>query len=209
MLVIYYLVMTENEMTSHPLIQNKVKYLKEVSSQTGMKIIDGELIPKNEIFSAIEEFIKAIPQVEGVKRYDIEIDQINTLVESKKGFKLKVHPHITFSAPDGSLIRFSPYKKDGLEISRIQSAKIGSGMGTRLMEDFLIFSRTYNGYSPLIYLECTGAVGWGDNRVNMEISEQTRFFRKFGFRVRNGKRYPKWVDMVRPAEVPPSTPSLS
>lgn len=193
-------------MTNHPLLQDKVKYLKEVSRQTGMKIIEGELIPKNEVFSAIENFIKAIPQEEGVKRYEIEIDQINTLVESKKGFRLKVQPHITFSAPDGSLIRFSPYKKDGLEISRIQSSKIGSGMGTRLMEDFLLFSRAFNGYTPLIYLECTGAVGWKDTRVEYGISEQTRFFRKFGFRVKNRSKYPKWVDMVRPAEVPISTP---
>jgi hypothetical protein len=196
----YYFIMETNETQIHPIISDKKKYIKTVSAQTGMKIIDGELVHRNGAFSVIEEFILSLPEANYKYRFDV--DEINTLVETPKGFKLKIQPHITFHAEDGSLLRFSPYKENGLEISRIQSSRIGSGMGTQLMNDFLKFVGALLGHVPLIYLECTGAVGWKETRVNYDISEQTRFFRKFGFRVKNGKKYPLWVDMVRPADPP-------
>ena len=189
--------METNETQIHPIISDKKNYLKTVSVQTGMKIIDGELVHRNGAFSVIEEFILSLPGANYKVRFDV--DEINTLVETPKGFKLKIQPHITFHAEDGPLLRFSPYKENGLEISRIQSSRIGSGMGTQLMNDFLKFVGALLGHVPLIYLECTGAVGWKETRVNYDLSEQTRFFRKFGFRVKNGKKYPLWVDMVRPA----------
>jgi len=200
----YHLNMDTNDNLVHPIVSDKANYLKTVSAQTGMKVIDGELVLRNEVFTIIEDFIRRIPKAD--LKYTFEVDEIHTLVENKKGFYLKIQPHVTFYTKDGSLLRFSPYKEDGLEISRIQATKIGSGIGTRLMTDFLKLIDALLGYVPMIFLECTGAVGWKETRVNYDISQQTRFFRKFGFRVNDGKNYPLWVTMVRQPTPPQNEP---
>jgi hypothetical protein len=69
------------------------------------------------------------------------------------------------------------------------------------MKIFFIIVKRILGFIPLIWLECTRTVGINHTEVNYGLSEQTRFFRKFGFRVNDGSQYPRWVDMVRPKDV--------
>ena len=197
--VVNYHFKNTEEMGTLEFAENKKEYLRNIGEQMGMKIYDGEVVRRNSPYMNIEALIPLwrgkIPDVSFV------VDEIHTLVETPKGYYLKIQPYISIHLPDNSLIRFSPYKDDGLEISRIQSAQMGSGSGSILMELFLGMVRVILGYVPLIWLECTGSVGIGQTYVNSGISEQTKFFRKFGFRVNDRSKYPNWVDMVRQPEL--------
>lgn len=178
--------------------ENKKEYLKNIGEQMGMKIYDGEVVRKNSTYMNIEALM---PLWRGkIPDFTYVIDEIHTLVEKPRGFYLKIQPCITLHFPENCIIRFSPYKDVGLEISRIQVSQPGLGIGTTLMQIFFSIVRGILGYIPLIWLECTGSVGIGQTYVNSGISEQTKFFRKFDFRVNNRKQYPRWVDMVRQPE---------
>ncbi len=185
-------------MDSHEFNENKKDILKKVSEQLGRKLYDGEVVSKNDYFIQLEESVpmwrNEIPELR------IEVNQIFTIVEKSKGFYLKIQPFISLHLPDFSVLRFSPYQSDGLEISRIQATQIGSGSGTKLMKIFFIMVRQILGFIPPIWLECTGTVGINHTEVSYGLSEQTRFFRKFGFRVNDRSQYPRWVDMVRPKD---------
>ena len=187
--------------------RDKKDILKRLGEQLGKKVYDGEVIKKNEHFIKLEESVpfwsNEIPNLR------IDVSQIFTLVEKQKGYYLKIQPYISLHLPDLSVIRFSPHLEDALEISRIQTTQIGMGHGTMLMEIFFCMVRGTLGCIPEIWLECTGSLGHNHTETNHGLSEQTKFFRKFGFRVNDRKQYPRWVDMIRPAEVQTSTPSLS
>jgi hypothetical protein len=101
--------------------------------------------------------------------------------------------------PDESLIRFSSYQNDGIELSRIWVAEQNQrqGKGSFLMNLFFDFLKEVLGFIPTIFLECTGGVGVGQNALSMDISMQTKFFRKWGFRVNDKKLYPTYVNMLR------------
>jgi hypothetical protein len=185
-------------MEAHEFNQNKKDILQKVSEQLGRKVYDGEVVVKNEYFTKLEESIpmwrSEIPDLR------IESNEIFTLVEKKRGYYLKVQPFISLHLPDFSVIRFSPYKDNGLEISRIQTPIIGRGNGSKLMEIFFSIVRGTLDFVPMIWLECTGTVGINQTELNYGISNQTQFFRKFGFRVKDRSQYPRWVDMIRPEE---------
>jgi hypothetical protein len=191
-------------MEQQEFLRDKKDILKKVGEQLGKKVYDGEVVKKNEHYIKLEESVpfwrNEIPNLR------IDVSQIFTLVEKQKGYYLKIQPYISLHLPDLSVIRFSPHMEDALEISRIQTPQIGIGHGTMLMEMFFSIVRGTLDFVPMIWLECTGAVGINQTEQNYGIANQTRFFRKFGFRVKDRSKYPKWVDMIRPAEVPPSTP---
>lgn len=130
------------------------------------------------------------------------IDKILTVVEMKNGVKLKVHNYLFFELPDGSHLRISPFGSDQIEVSRIwvHPNHINQGLGSEMMNLLLEFIRDTLGFVPPLFLECTGSVGLGENNQESPISKQTAFFRKFGFRVKDGKSYPSYVSMVRPKE---------
>jgi hypothetical protein len=76
--------------------------------------------------------------------------------------------------------------KNGLELTRIMvKGQLGKGQGTRLMDLFmaLMIKGGIDLETTPIMLECVGAVGGGSNRKESTITLQTKFFRKFGFRV--------------------------
>ena len=180
--------------------RDKKNILKRLGEQLGKKVYDGEVIKKNEHFIKLEESVpfwrNEIPNLR------IDVSQIFTVVEKQKGYYLKVQPYISLHLPNLSVIRFSPHMEDALEISRVQATQIGIGYGTMLMEIFFCMVRGTLGYIPKIWLECTGSLGHNHTEVNHGITEQTKFFRKFDFRVNERRQYPRWVDMVRPAEIP-------
>jgi hypothetical protein len=191
-------------MEQQEFLRDKKDILKKVGEQLGKKVYDGEVVKKNEHFIKLEESVPFWR--DEVPNLRIDVSQIFTLVEKQKGYYLKIQPYISLHLPDLSVIRFSPHMEDALEISRIQTPQIGIGHGTMLMEIFFSIVRDTLDFVPMIWLECTGSVGINQTEQNYGIANQTRFFRKFGFRVKDRSKYPKWVDMVRPAEVPPSTP---
>jgi hypothetical protein len=186
-------------MEEQEFLRDKKDILKRVGEQLGKKVYDGEVVKRNDHFIKLEESVpfwrNEIPNLR------IEVSQIFTLVEKQKGYYLKIQPYISLHLPDLSVIRFSPHKENALEISRIQSTQIGSGNGTKLMEIFFCMVRGTLGHIPEIWLECTGSLGHNHTETNHGLSEQTKFFRKFGFRVNDRKQYPRWVDMIRPADI--------
>lgn len=75
---------------------------------------------------------------------------------------------------------------NGLEISRIMvTDQKGKGHGTFLMKLFFNILREakLDLQTLPIMLECVGAVGGGSNYQQSDLASQTKFFRKFGFRV--------------------------
>lgn len=184
-------------------LNDKKKFKSEFETQLGYKIRDVEFIKNNDAFDQIcnalldfESFTKI------VLGYDIkaEVGDMITLVEKRNGMTLKLHNAITFTLlNDGSHIRFSPYNSNGIEISRVYVNPVNQrkGIGSllmKLMESSIDFAEAE---PEELYLECTGAVGAGKNLQEIGIDTQTKFFRKFGFRVNNGKEYPHFVSMTK------------
>ena len=122
----------------------------------------------------------------------------NVVAKNGRNKTLTVHPFIRLDI-NVNHIGIVPHGK-GLKISRlyIKPEHQGKGMGTMLMDIFLTMLIEI-GSDFNIVLETTGFVGMGENELHTPISEQTRFFRKFGFRVvqsksRGGYRFMKLVD---------------
>ena len=95
----------------------------------------------------------------------------------------------TISTPDGSHVRFKSRAKS-IDISRVwvNPENHGKGVGTLLMETLLIGGvldsmvnnpELRNDWK--IILECTGEVGLGENYQETPVSQQVRFFKRFGF----------------------------
>ena len=97
------------------------------------------------------------------------------------------------------MIRFSPFGVNGIEISRIwvTHSNQGKGLGSKLMELLFQFLEDVLGEIPPLYLECNGSIGFGEEKEFTSISKQTSFFRKFGFRVKDGSDYPHFLTMTR------------
>jgi GNAT superfamily N-acetyltransferase len=181
---------------------NKKEFLLQYERALGMNIKDVEFVDNNEIFdkmiSSYKEF-ENFMNVASELNMTIEHKDFITIVEKKKGSVLKFQDTLTFFFNDGSHIRFSAFNKNGIEISRVwvRPDNHRRGFGSLLMNlltDFIEFAEVQ---PKEFFLECTGAVGTGDNHQSVGIDVQTKFFRKFGFRVANGKGYPHYVTMLR------------
>jgi hypothetical protein len=183
------------------LVQDKSAFIKIYENALKTKITEVEIIDNNELF---DKLLDELPAFELVMnnftelRIKTELKEFITLVQTKKGGILKFHNTITFFLEDGSHIRFSSYKSSSIEISRVWVHPYShrNGIGSLLMDlmfDFINFAEC----KPNMYfLECTGAIGVGANAQSVGIDVQTKFFRKFGFRVDNKKQYPDYVTMV-------------
>jgi hypothetical protein len=126
-----------------------------------------------------------------------ECDSILSVVVRKKKKISKFRQFISLTLKDGSILRFVPNGTDGLEISKLVCSKRGQGRGTYLMKLFFEILNEILGFIPPLYLECTGSVDFQGAMVQSSIQSQTKFFRKFGFRVDNRKEYPSYIDMKR------------
>ena len=182
-------------------MKEKIKLLEE---SLKIKIINYEEVIDNDNFKMlldkIGEFVEnhnlnEIPE----KQLLLQSFQIITAVGLKNGSLVKNHNCITLILPDESIIRFSSYGQDGVELTRVwvKEENHKRGQGSYLMQIFFKFIEETIGFIPTIFLECTGEVGLGKNAISMNISDQTKFFRKFGFRVNERKYYPHYVNMLR------------
>lgn len=174
----------------------------QIEQQLSRMVHNGqfETIPDNILFTKMKELIKSIPAVKAMMVLHpdfIQEGEIYTFVGSEKNMKLINHNQMTISFPNGSHIRFCP-TPDGIDITRVISNMKGDGT--------LLMSMVLAGYFDTLVkfnipdnltnvtLECTGSVGLGENQRIMKISDQCRFFRKFGFR-KFGKYQPDHVKM--------------
>jgi len=178
--------------------------IKSFEQQLKRKIISYDEVQDNEnykkLLDKIDEFVEAhnTNEIEEMQ-LTLQSFQIITVVDLKKGSNVKLHNCITLILPDESLIRFSSYGIDAVELTRIwvKEENQKKGNGTYLMNTFFKFFEETIGFLPAIFLECTGEVGIGENALSMDISQQTKFFRKFGFRVKDRHQYPNYVNMLR------------
>ena len=114
----------------------------------------------------------------------------------------KYHKAISIVLHDDSTLRVSTGPNNSLEVTRVVVNPVNKskGYGTMLMNLFLGFLRNELGYVPQLFLECTGSINFQGEILRSSVSEQTAFFRKFGFRVSNRKHYPDYVSMIRKVE---------
>ena len=154
---------------------------------------------KSEDFFRLNNLIQShIKSNELLSRY-VENGVIgNVVARNGRNKTLTIHPFIRLDI-NVNHIGIVPRGK-GLEISRlyIKPEHQGKGMGTMLMDTFLTMLIEI-GSDFNVVLETTGFVGIGENELHTPITEQTRFFRKFGFRVVQSKssesyRFMKLVD---------------
>ena len=174
---------------------------ENTSSQKNIILPDSSqiiVIGENNVFSKVKSNLFQLKH-----KYDniiFECDSITSNIERKKRTIRKYRAYISLNLKDGSILRFCPDEKEGLEISKLVCAKTGKGQGTFLMNTFFEILNDILGFVPPLYLECTGNVDFKGFNVNSSIQAQTKFFRKFGFRVDNRKEYPYYVDMKRYTE---------
>lgn len=111
-----------------------------------------------------------------------------------------IHNCIEITLPSGSYLRISPTIKESIEMTfiRVEKENHSKGEGTLLMKTITDYMTKTLGYTPRLVLECIGSVGLGSNIIEIGIKKQITFFRKFGFRVENGKHYPHYVMMSSP-----------
>jgi hypothetical protein len=180
---------------------NKEAFKKEYERALNRKISSVEIIENNLIFEQLHTNIAAFESLINAS-FDflvkIKYEFFITLVEKKKGGILKLSNTITFFLQDGSHLRCSPYKEDSIEISRVWVSpnQHRKGLGSLLMNLFFSFIQFSEASPKLYFLECTGAVGLGENAQSVGIESQTKFFRQFGFRVDYRKEYPNYVTMI-------------
>ena len=122
-----------------------------------------------------EEYLGMIDVEERFMNSTVALDRNRTL--------LRQHHSLRVETGVGHFC-VSPYK-DGLELTRIIIDERGKGWGTKMMQ--CLFSFINDSGCDLrtlpLMLECTGSVGGGSNYVETPLTLQTKFFRKFGFRV--------------------------
>jgi hypothetical protein len=125
---------------------------------------------------------------------------LSSNVEINNKIITTLHNSIEITLPSGSFLRISPTIKESIEITfiRVEKENHSKGEGTLLMKTITDYMTKTLGYRPRLVLECIGSVGSNNNIIEIGIKKQTAFFRKFGFRVENGKHYPHYVMMSSP-----------
>lgn len=109
---------------------------------------------------------------------------------------LRIHPNIHFVFGNGAgYVTISPKGDTGIEIAQVKTddKMRGKGLGSIMMSVVMcVLTNHKNTNSEYnlneIMLECVGSIGMGDNRVDTTIKQQTKFFRKFGFRVTKDRK---------------------
>ncbi len=173
-----------------------IRDLKKSYNEVGLKVDSVEVIPNNDIYVTLSNYILNTKLAEEVQ---VETYLINSRVQIHKKFNVKLRNSVTFRLANGSHLRFCPYNDYGIEISRVYVDEVNQnkGDGTFLMNLFFKSILESLKQFPAIILECTGEVGYGETLIINDIQNQTKFFRKFGFRVnQNESKYPYYVKMV-------------
>lgn len=175
--------------------------LKAISKASGVKIRTVQEIKNSKLFNTLSKELDIHFNQSPFNKilWFLETD-INTIVETPKGGMLKIHNSLDIHFIDGSVIRFSPDKDDGLELTRIliPEKNRGKGLGVDYMELVLSSIEDVLGFTPRIVLECTGAIGAIHNYEKLSLDAQIRFFQKFDFLIVEHDLRDGYVLMERP-----------
>ncbi|NBW59144.1 MAG: N-acetyltransferase, partial [Crocinitomicaceae bacterium] len=180
---------------------NKKYQSDHLLNLTPMKanIVIFQKIEKNKVFEALENNVSSLSELTRYIPSFTTVKEINSRVEKNRKSIIREHSTIALVLPEHgfSIIRIAPHGKDGIEITRIvvHESYQGKCIGNFLMNTLFLFLIETLGYIPPIFLECTGYINFGNQIIGNPIQKQTKFFRKFGFRVTESKYYPDYVRM--------------
>jgi len=180
--------------------KNKASFLQAIKkdfrdsgSDIQPKSVYFEVGDTNQTFTNIcenqDKAIEYLSNVMGMEEdyFNIDCQVIRSAVDTI----LRVHPMIKITFGH-SFITLCPFGDTGIEISSVvvNGIETGKGMGSFMMIHTLclISDPFFNTNCKDIMLECVGSIGFGENALSSSISQQTRFFRKFGFRVSKDRK---------------------
>jgi hypothetical protein len=156
-------------------------------------------VEANKVFTELQNNLSTFSELTGTIPSYSSCDDIISLVEKNGKFFFYDHPTISLVLPNhgNSIIRIAPNGSTGIEITRIlvDEPHKGKNIGSFLMNTLFLFLIETLGCIPPIFLECTGRINNGIEWIENPIQNQTKFFRKFGFRVTVSKYYPSYVRM--------------
>jgi hypothetical protein len=179
--------------------KNKVSFLngikkdfRDSGTDINPKSVYFEVGDTNQCFTNIcENQDKAIQLLSDVMGLPKDFFEINCrVIRSNVDKILRIHPMIKIHMGN-SYVTICPFGDTGIEISSIVvNGERGNGMGSVMMLHILslISDPFFVGGCNDIMLECVGSIGFGENALQSSISQQTKFFRKFGFRVSKDRK---------------------
>lgn len=139
------------------------------------------LIDDNEIFVKLSTNLDYFKN-KGLDMYEV----LHGVIHSKVEDVVYISNRISFCFPNQmAQISLTP-ENDGICISKVvlnPNMEHKPGTGTSLMVLFYMWLINTLEDLPPMYLECMGHINWGQNLLSYPYSKQTKFFRKFGFRV--------------------------
>ncbi len=159
------------------------------------KINKTEKIENNYVF---DQLVQNLHWFDDLPNLNVGVSEITSRVEKITGqWNVKIHNCITIQFPCKSYVRISSYGTKSIEITNInvKDSSRNQGTGSMLMTTLFMFLKQTLGEFPNIVLECTGNLSVDGLEFKFPIQNQTRFFRKFGFRVCDQKGYPEYVQM--------------
>jgi hypothetical protein len=165
---------------------NPLEMLK--SGRTPVTVYD-----KNDTYNLMVQYVKAMfaeSKTVAIENYDM-----TTWVQTKSSAKAYQSEVCSIVLPDGSHLNFKSFGCK-VDITRVISNNKGCGKALMLIvlnAYFFALSNLGTKVGELI-LECVGSVGLGANKRDMPVSQQTAFFRSFGFR-KFGKYDPSHIHM--------------
>jgi hypothetical protein len=131
--------------------------IEAISKAAGVKIKIVQEIPNSKLFNALSKELDFYFNQSPFNRILRFLEtEMNTIVETPKGGVLKMHDSLDIHFINGSVIRFSPDKEDGLELTRIMipEKNRGRGLGVDYMELVLSSIQEILGFIPRMVLEC-------------------------------------------------------
>lgn len=178
-------------------LKNKFSFLSDLKKKykdAGISVLPKnvyfEVSYINDTFNNICENIDKIRNNFGYLGFpDDYIDIDCRVVNSQVNEDVRIHPQIVFDFGGNGIVSLCPLGDNDIEISAVRvDSEQGNGFGTLMMLMVMITLSEYQSNLNNIILECVGAIGYGSNRKVSTISQQTKFFRKFGFRVIKDKK---------------------
>lgn len=188
-----------NEMLSIPSKRGKLK--KQILESVNKRIDRRNSLKQKELIININSDNKVINRIKSLyENQGIEsvLNLGNGISVSYSGISVHSLNSTTFLTEnidlmfsDKGTLRFNSIGDDEFELSKILVPKGGKGVGSVLMKGFLKLLYNFNDYQfpKIIKLNCSGSLQCVNPTTGVyelfknPISEQCKFFRKFGFRV--------------------------
>jgi hypothetical protein len=163
-------------------LKDPQSYIKECDDMiiSGPPTKHVEFIEDNDIFTKLLSNVKWWEGED--KMHEIEVTVVHSKVEDTIYISNRIS--LVFINQSGQIC-LTP-ENDGVCISKVvlnPNLPHKKGLGTILMTLFYKWLLVTLDELPPMYVECMGHINWGKKLIEYPYSLQTRFFRKFGFRV--------------------------